>query len=55
MTTTNNIKGWIGVLMTEDFSFHGRTKPRHLSSETSRPAGLEFVFLDTTGFPMVET
>ena len=30
MTTTNHVKGWIGVLMTEDFSFHWLTKPRHL-------------------------
>ena len=29
--------------MTEDSSFHWRTKPRHLSSETSGRAGLEFV------------
>ena len=31
------------MLMTEDFSFHWRTKPRHLQSETSRRAGLDFV------------
>ena len=30
MATTNHVKGWIGVLMTEDSSFHGRTKPRYL-------------------------
>ena len=29
--------------MAEDSSFHWRTKPRHLESETSRRAGLEFV------------
>ena len=30
MTTTNHVKGWIGVLMTEDFSFHWLTKPSPL-------------------------
>ena len=43
-------RGWTGVLMTEGSSFHWRTKPRHVSSETSRRVGLEFVcVLDTTG------
>ena len=36
-------RAWLGLLMTEDSSFYWRTKPRHLSSETSRQAGLEFV------------
>ena len=43
MATTNNVKGWTGVLMTEDSSFHWRIKRRHVYSETSRRAGLEFV------------
>ncbi len=30
MATTNKVKGWIGVLMTEDSSSHWRTKPRRL-------------------------
>ena len=36
-------KGWTGVLMTEDSSFHWPAKRRHVYSETSRRAGLEFV------------
>ena len=28
--TANHVKGCIGVLITEDSSFHWRTKPRHL-------------------------
>ena len=43
MTTTNHVKGWLGVLMAEDSSFHWLTKPRHVYSETSRRASLEFV------------
>ena len=43
MATTNNVKGWIGVLMTEDSSSHWPTKRRHVYYETSRRAGLEFV------------
>ena len=43
MATTNHVKGWIGVLMTENSRFHGRTKCRHLQSETARRAGLQFV------------
>ena len=30
MATTNNVKGWLGVLITEDYSFHWRTKRRHV-------------------------
>ncbi len=30
MATTNNVKGWLGVLITEDSSFHWRTKRRHV-------------------------
>ena len=30
MTATNHVKGWIGILMTEDFSFHWPTKPSPL-------------------------
>ncbi len=43
MATTNNVKGWIGVLMTEDSSSHWPIKRRYVYSETSRRAGLEFV------------
>ena len=43
MATTNKVKGWTGVLMTEDSSFHWPAKRRHVYSETSRRAGLEFV------------
>ena len=43
MATTNKIKGWTGVLMTEDSSSHWPTKRRHVYYETSRRAGLEFV------------
>ncbi len=28
MATTNKVKGWNGVLITEDSSFHWRTKPQ---------------------------
>ena len=28
MATTNSVKGWSGVLMTEDSSFHWPTKPQ---------------------------
>ena len=34
---------WIGVLITEDSSFHWPTKRIHVYSETSRRAALEFV------------
>ena len=30
MATTNNVKGWLGVLITEDSSFHWRIKRRHV-------------------------
>ena len=30
MATTNKVKGWTGVLMTEDSSSHWPTKCRHL-------------------------
>ena len=30
MATTNHVKGWTGILMTEDSSFHWRTKPIHV-------------------------
>ena len=43
MVMTNNVKGWIGVLMTEDSSSHWPTKRRHVYYETSRRVGLEFV------------
>ena len=43
MATTNKVKGWIGVLMTEDSSSHRPTKRKYVYSETSRRAGLEFV------------
>ena len=49
MATTNKVKGWSGVLMTEDSSFHWPIKRRHVYSETSRqPVLSSFVFLDTT-------
>ena len=49
MATTNKVKGWTGVLMTEDSSFHWPTKRRHVYSETSRqPVLSSFAFLDTT-------
>ena len=45
MTTTNHVKGWLGVLMAEDSSFHWLTKPRHVYSETSaEPVLSSFVF-----------
>ena len=43
MATTNKVKGWSGVFMTEDSSSHWPTKRRHVYYETSRRAGLEFV------------
>ena len=43
MATTNKVKGWTGVLMTEDSSSHWPTKRRHVYYETSQRAGLEFV------------
>ncbi len=43
MATTNKVKGWTGVLMTEDSSSHWPTKRRHVYYETSGRAGLEFV------------
>ena len=43
MATTNKVKGWIGVLMTEDSSSHWPTKRRHVYYETARRASLEFV------------
>ena len=43
MTTTNKVKGWSGVLMTEDSSSHRPTKRIHLYSETAWRADLEFV------------
>ena len=52
MATTNKVKGWTGVLMTEDSSSHWPTKRRHVYYETSRrgePVLSSFVFLDTTG------
>ena len=48
MTTTNHVKNWIGVLLTEDSSFH--CQPSLGASNLQRRAGLEFVcVLDTTG------
>ena len=43
MATTNKVKGWSGVFMTEDSSSHWPTKRRHVYYQTSRQAGLEFV------------
>ena len=43
MATTNKVKGWIGVLMTGDSSFHCQPSLDTVYSETSRRAGLEFV------------
>ena len=43
MATTNKVKGWTGVLMTEDSSSHWPIKRRYVYSETSRRASLEFV------------
>ena len=43
MATTNKVKGWTGVLMTEDSSSHWPIKRRYVYYETSRRAGLEFV------------
>ena len=50
MTTTNHVKGWIGVLMTEDFSFHWPTKP--MTSNPKRPGARvlsSFVFFGHDG------
>ena len=35
MVTTNNVKGWIGVFMTEDSSFHWPTKPQSSSTRVA--------------------
>ncbi len=43
MATTNKVKGWTGVLITEDSSSHWPIKRRYVYSETSRRADLEFV------------
>ena len=43
MGTTNKVKGWTGVLMTEDSSSHWPIKHRHVYSETSPRPGVEFV------------
>ena len=43
MATSNSVKGWIGILMTEDSSSHRPTKRIHVYSETSQRADLEFV------------
>ncbi len=43
MATTNKVKGWTGVLMSEDSSSHWPIKRRYDYSETSGRAGLEFV------------
>ena len=43
MATTNKVKGWTDVLMTEDSSSHWPIKRRYVYSETSRRAGLESV------------
>ena len=43
MATTNKVQGWLCLLMTEDSSSHWPMKRRHVYSETSRRAGLEFV------------
>ena len=43
MAPTNNVKGWTGVLMTEDSSSHWPIKRRHVYSETSPRASLGFV------------
>ena len=52
MATTNKVKGWTGVLMTEDSSSHWPIKRRYVYSETSRRAGLEFVCIfGHDGFP----
>ena len=53
MVMTNNVKGWIGVLMTEDSSSHWSIKRRYVYSETSRRAGLEFVCI--FGHDAIET
>ena len=57
MATTNKVKGWTGVLMTEDSSSHWPIKRRYVYSETSRRAGLEFVCIfryDGCRLPLVE-
>ncbi len=53
MATTNKVKGWTGVLMTEDSSAHWPIKRRHVYSETSRRVGLEFVCI--FGHDAIET
>ena len=50
MATTNKVKGWIGVLMTEDSSSLGQSSVD--TSIPKRPGVLvlsSFVFSDTTG------
>ena len=52
MATTNHVQGWLCLLMTEDSSFHWRTKPQ-TSSDLKRPGApvlSSFVFLDRTRF-----
>ena len=49
-TTNNSVNGWIGVLITEDSSFH--CQPSLDTSHPKRPGApvlSSFVFLDTTG------
>ena len=54
MATTNKVKGWTGVLMTEDSSSHWPTKRIHVYFETSRqPVLSSFVFLDTTASSVI--
>ena len=51
MATTNKVKGWSGVLMTEDSSFHWPIKRRHVYSETSRqPVSTAAETSPTVGF-----
>ncbi len=56
MATTNKVKGWSGVFMTEDSSSHWPIKRRYVYSETSRRAGLEFVCIfGHDGLPEVDS
>ena len=50
MATTNSVKGWSGVLMTEDSSFHCQPSvDTYNPKRPGVPVLSSFVFLDTTG------
>ena len=48
MATTNHVQGWLCLLMTEDSSFHWRTKPQNVSNP-KRPGAPVFEFVCVFG------